>query len=54
MVDINKETPATAVAANNLFRCLMGAGATAVANPLIDRIGIGLDGDFYCLLVALV
>lgn len=44
VVDINKESPATAVAANNLFRCLMGAGASAVANPLIGRIGIGWTG----------
>ncbi|KAL3472582.1 major facilitator superfamily domain-containing protein [Aspergillus californicus] len=41
VVDINRASPATAVAANNLFRCLLGAGAVAIANPLIDRIGIG-------------
>ncbi|PVH74067.1 MFS general substrate transporter [Cadophora sp. DSE1049] len=50
VVDINKETPATAVAANNLFRCLMGAGAAAIANPLIDRIGIGWTGSIIALL----
>ncbi|KAL2842909.1 putative MFS transporter [Aspergillus pseudoustus] len=44
VVDINSESPATAVAANNLFRCLMGAGAVAVAKPLIDKIGVGWTG----------
>lgn len=46
VVDINKDSPATAVAANNLFRCLMGAGASAIANPLIGRISIGWTGTF--------
>ncbi|KAL3458750.1 putative MFS transporter [Aspergillus heterothallicus] len=46
VVDINAETPATAVAANNLFRCLLGAGAVAVAKPLIDCIGIGWTATF--------
>ena len=50
IVDMNKDAPATAVAANNLFRCLMGAGAAAIANPLIDRIGIGWTGTFIALL----
>lgn len=53
VVDINMGTPATAVAANNLFRCLMGAGATAIANPLIDRVGIGWTGTFIAFLWAL-
>ena len=50
IVDINHDTPATAVAANNLFRCLIGAGATAVTNPLIERIGIGWTGTFIAFL----
>ncbi|KAJ5960786.1 uncharacterized protein N7479_007936 [Penicillium vulpinum] len=37
---------ATAAAANNLFRCLMGAGATAIASPLIKSIGIGWTATF--------
>ena len=41
VVDINYQSAATATAANNWFRCLMGAGATAVASPLIKVIGIG-------------
>lgn len=35
------ETPATAVAAKNIFRYLMGAGSTAIVRPLINAIGIG-------------
>jgi MFS family permease len=46
VVDCNVETPASAVAANNLFRCLFGAGAVAAVNPLIDRIGFGWTGTF--------
>ena len=46
IVDINHKTPATAVAANNLFRCLLGAGAVALADPLIQRIGLGWTATF--------
>ncbi|KAJ5691763.1 hypothetical protein N7462_001186 [Penicillium macrosclerotiorum] len=41
VVDINHGSAATAVAANNLCRCLMGAGTTGFVAPLIDAIGIG-------------
>lgn len=44
VVDINYETPATAVAANKLFRCLMGAGSTGIVGPLTNAIGIGWTG----------
>ncbi|KAJ5521091.1 hypothetical protein N7463_001544 [Penicillium fimorum] len=40
IVDLYYETPATAMAANNLVRCFLGAGAAAVVNPLIQQIGI--------------
>ncbi|EHK42404.1 hypothetical protein TRIATDRAFT_33216 [Trichoderma atroviride IMI 206040] len=46
VVDINSDTPATAVAANNLFRCLVSAGAVAIATPMINRIGMGWMGVF--------
>lgn len=46
VVDINYQSAATAAAANNLFRCLMGAGATAIASPLIESIGIGWTATF--------
>lgn len=41
IVDTHPESPATAVAANNLFRCLVSSAATAIALPLINRIGMG-------------
>ncbi|KAH8668901.1 major facilitator superfamily domain-containing protein, partial [Xylariales sp. PMI_506] len=40
VVDTHQDTPATATAANNLFRCLLSAGGTAVAPLIIERIGI--------------
>jgi predicted MFS family arabinose efflux permease len=46
VVDTHQESPATAMAANNLFRCLVSAAATAVAVPLIDRIGMGWTSVF--------
>ena len=46
IVDTHRQSPATAVAANNLFRCLIGAGAVAIAEPLIGRIGIGWTATF--------
>ncbi|KAK1147333.1 hypothetical protein N8T08_001410 [Aspergillus melleus] len=46
VVDVHRHGPATAVAANNLVRCLLGAGAAAVGTPLIDRIGIGWTATF--------
>ncbi|PWY87404.1 putative MFS transporter [Aspergillus heteromorphus CBS 117.55] len=50
IVDVNRQSPATAVAANNLFRCLLGAGATAVAAPMIDSWGIGWTATFIALM----
>jgi len=44
IVDINVETPATAVAASNLVRCLLGAGAVAAVIPVIEKIGFGWTG----------
>ncbi|KAI9829317.1 MAG: hypothetical protein M1819_006380 [Sarea resinae] len=41
MVDIYPGRPATATAANNLVRCLLGAVGSAVIIPMIDAIGIG-------------
>ncbi|KAE8350156.1 major facilitator superfamily domain-containing protein [Aspergillus coremiiformis] len=46
IVDTHRQSAATSVAANNLFRCLFAAGATAFAAPLIDRIGIGWTTTF--------
>jgi MFS family permease len=41
MVDMYPGKAGTATAANNLVRCLLGAGASAVVIPLVDAIGIG-------------
>ncbi|KKK27381.1 hypothetical protein ARAM_002296 [Aspergillus rambellii] len=50
VVDIHYQSPATAVAANNLFRCSVGAGAVAIATPLIRHIGIGWTASFIAFL----
>nr|ASK38713.1 major facilitator superfamily transporter [Paecilomyces divaricatus] len=39
IVDLHYGKPATATAANNLVRCLLGAGATAGVTPLLDLLG---------------
>ena len=41
IVDIAPGKAATATAAFNLTRCWMGAGMTAVVNPMIDTMGTG-------------
>ncbi|ROW04878.1 hypothetical protein VMCG_04924 [Cytospora schulzeri] len=46
VLDTHPDTPATATASNNLFRCLLSAGGTAVAPFMIDKTGIGLMGVF--------
>ncbi|KAF5579286.1 dityrosine transporter [Fusarium pseudocircinatum] len=46
IVDLNTRSAATAVAANNLARCLVGAGAVAVADPMINEWGLGWTSVF--------
>lgn len=46
IVDLNTRSAATAVAANNLARCLVGAGAVAVADPMISDWGLGWTSVF--------
>ena len=41
LVDLYPLSPATATAANNLVRCLMGAAGTAVINQMIQGMGRG-------------
>ena len=41
LVDFHPSQPSTATAANNLLRCLLGAGALAVIDPMIQKMGIG-------------
>ncbi|WPH00569.1 Hypothetical protein R9X50_00339900 [Acrodontium crateriforme] len=52
MVDIYPGQPATATAANNVTRCLLGAAASAAIGPLANAVGNGwaytiLAGFFY-------
>ncbi|QUC16344.1 uncharacterized protein UV8b_00585 [Ustilaginoidea virens] len=51
LADVHPGRAGTATAANNLARCLVGAGASAAIVPLIDAIGVGpaftLVGSLY-------
>ena len=49
IVDINPGNAASSTAANNLFRCLLGAGSTAVVVPMIERMGVGWAYTFASL-----
>lgn len=40
IVDLYYNTPATAMAANNLVRCSLGASAAAAINPFIQTVGV--------------
>lgn len=50
MVDNYRDIPATAMAANNLVRCELGAAATAIVVPMINAIGRGWTYTFASLL----
>ena len=49
LVDFYPKSPATASAANNLVRCLLGAGFTAALIPMIDAMGRGWTFTFLTL-----
>jgi multidrug resistance protein len=51
LVDIHRDSPATASAASSLVRGLMAAGGVAAMEPLYNRIGIG---PFFSLLVGVL
>lgn len=51
LVDLYPLSPATATAANNLVRCLMGAGATGVVIYMIEAMGRGWCFTFIALVV---
>ncbi|KAK5652066.1 hypothetical protein OQA88_10842 [Cercophora sp. LCS_1] len=53
VVDLYPEAPATAMAANNLVRCLFGAGGTAVIEPMLQAMGRGWAYTF-CALMPIV
>lgn len=54
IIDFYPTASATATAANNLLRCLLGAGATAVVEPMIQGIGRGWTFTLVALLLALL
>lgn len=54
IVDLYPSAPSTATAANNLFRCLLGAGATALVIPMIDAMGLGWTFTFDALVLAVI
>ncbi|KAJ9650128.1 hypothetical protein H2198_010555 [Neophaeococcomyces mojaviensis] len=54
IIDLHRRTPATASAANSLVRCLLGAGASAVINPMIEAMGVGWCFTLVGLLVGIV
>lgn len=43
LVDLHHSRATTASAASNLVRCLLGAGASVVTNPMIEAMGNGLS-----------
>jgi multidrug resistance protein len=49
LVDLYPTSPATATAANNLVRCLMGAGGTAVIELMLEHMGRGWSFTFISL-----
>ena len=49
IVDINPGNAASSTAATNLFRCLLGAGSTAVVVPMIEKMGVGWAYTFASL-----
>ncbi|KAK4445643.1 major facilitator superfamily domain-containing protein [Podospora aff. communis PSN243] len=51
VVDLYPEAPATAIAANNLVRCLFGAGGTAVIEPMLKSMGRGWTYTFWALVL---
>ena len=53
MVDIFPGRPATATAANNITRCLLGAAASAAIGPMSDAMGNGWAYTVLALLFVL-
>lgn len=51
IIDLHRDRAATASAAGNLVRCLMGAGSAAIVNTIIDSVGIGWCFTIWGLLV---
>ncbi|KAL1902319.1 hypothetical protein Sste5346_001295 [Sporothrix stenoceras] len=51
IMDLYPQAPATAVAAVNLVRCLLGAGVMAFIEAMIERLGRGWNFTFWALLL---
>lgn len=49
MLDLNPGNPAASTAANNLFRCLLGAGTSAVIVPMFNKMTVGWTYTFWAL-----
>lgn len=58
IVDVNPGLAGTATAAMNISRCLLGAGASAVIIPMVEKMGVGwaftLIGAIYVLLAPIL
>jgi multidrug resistance protein len=52
LIDLYPTTAATATAASNITRCLLGAGATAVIEPMFKAMGRGWCYTFIALVMA--
>ncbi|KAK3318034.1 major facilitator superfamily domain-containing protein [Apodospora peruviana] len=50
-VDLYPEAPATAVATNNLLRCLFGAGGTALIETMLEAMGRGWTFTFWAVVL---
>jgi len=53
IVDLYPEAPATAVAANNLVRCLFGAAGTAFIESMLQAMGRGWTYTFWALILVI-
>ncbi|PLB46210.1 MFS general substrate transporter [Aspergillus steynii IBT 23096] len=52
IVDFHPGQPASASAAANFFRCMLGAGTSAAGMPLINRTGVGWAGNILAFIFA--
>jgi MFS family permease len=51
LIDLYPNTAATATASNNITRCLLGAGATAIIQPMLNAMGRGWCYTFIALVM---
>ena len=53
IIDCYPDSPSAATAANNLIRCLLGAGGVALVEPLLNSIGRGWTGTLLSFIWAI-